>query len=123
MEYLNPHLISVRINERRRSDDEDVKRLAFLLDLKTIGISQTLFVCLFVFLYDFDLNLKFADAGDLKTGHSLGNISHESKIDWLEMNETGSKLLFRDQKLRLYIVDIEASTKALLLGEENLEKA
>ena len=122
MEYLNPHLISVRINERRRSDDEDVKRLAFLLDLKTIGISQTLFVCLF-FLYDFDLNLKFADAGDLKTGHSLGNISHESKIDWLEMNETGSKLLFRDQKLRLYIVDIEASTKALLLGEENLEKA
>jgi len=39
MEYLNPHLISVRINERRRIDDEDVKRLAFLLDLKTIGIS------------------------------------------------------------------------------------
>lgn len=80
-----------------------------------------MFACFF--LYDFDLNLKFADAGDLKTGHSLGNISHESKIDWLEMNETGSKLLFRDQKLRLYIVDIEASTKALLLGEENLEKA
>lgn len=50
MEYLNPHLISVRINERRRSDDEDVKRLAFLLDLKTIGISQTLFVCLFFFI-------------------------------------------------------------------------
>lgn len=58
------------------------------------------------------------NTGDLKTGHSLGNISHESKIDWLEMNETGSKLLFRDQRLRLYIVDIEASTKTLLLGEQ-----
>lgn len=54
--------------------------------------------------------------GDLVTGHSLGQISHESKIDWLEMNETGRKLLFRDQKLRLYIVDIATSIKTMLLG-------
>ena len=32
------------------------------------------------------------------------------------MNETGRKLLFRDQKLRLYIVDVETSSKSLLLG-------
>ena len=32
------------------------------------------------------------------------------------MNETGTKLLFRDQKLRLYMANIEASTKTLLLG-------
>lgn len=50
------------------------------------------------------------------TGHSLGHISHESKIDWLEMNETGRKLLFRDQKLRLYMVDLATSTKTLLLS-------
>lgn len=49
-------------------------------------------------------------AGDLVTGHSLGQISHESKIDWLEMNETGRKLLFRDQKLRLYMVDLTSTS-------------
>ena len=32
------------------------------------------------------------------------------------MNETGAKLLFRDQKLRLYLLDIETSIKNLLLG-------
>ena len=46
------------------------------------------------------------------TGHSLGQVSHESKIDWLEMNETGRKLLFRDQKLRLYMVDLAPSSSA-----------
>ena len=55
-------------------------------------------------------------SGDLVTGHSMGQISHESKIDWLEMNETGRKLLFRDQKLRLYMVDLATSTKTLLLS-------
>ena len=54
---------------------------------------------------------------DLMTGHSLGQISHESKIDWLEMNETGDKLLFRDQKLRLYLADVTGtSNKTLLLS-------
>jgi hypothetical protein len=38
---MNPHLISVRINERHRNKEGDnVKRLAYLLDLKTIGISK-----------------------------------------------------------------------------------
>ena len=46
----------------------------------------------------------------------MGQISHESKIDWLELNETGNKLLFRYQKLRLYIVNIDTSNKNLLLG-------
>ena len=59
---------------------------------------------------------KILILGDLLSGHSLGQVSHESKIDWLEMNETGRKLLFRDQRLRLYIVDIETSIKNLLLS-------
>jgi intraflagellar transport protein 172 len=40
MEFMNPHLISVRINERHRKEGDNVKRLAYLLDLKTIGISN-----------------------------------------------------------------------------------
>lgn len=37
---MNPHLISVRINERHRKEGDNVKQLAYLLDLKTIGISK-----------------------------------------------------------------------------------
>lgn len=38
---------------------------------------------------------------DLVKGYNLGTISHDSKIDWLELNETGCKLLFRDKKQRV----------------------
>lgn len=38
-EFMNPHLISVRLNERRpENSTEDSKTLAYLLDLKTICI-------------------------------------------------------------------------------------
>lgn len=40
---------------------------------------------------------------DLVKGSNLGTISHDSKIDWLELNETGTKLLFRDRKLRVSV--------------------
>uniref|UniRef100_A0A8C2GEE1 Intraflagellar transport 172 n=1 Tax=Cyprinus carpio TaxID=7962 RepID=A0A8C2GEE1_CYPCA len=76
-EFMNPHLISVRLNERRQKGVEDNKKLAYLIDIKTIAIV------------------------DLVGGYNLGTISHDSKIDWLELNETGRKLLFRDKKLRV----------------------
>uniref|UniRef100_A0A671NWY5 Intraflagellar transport protein 172 homolog n=1 Tax=Sinocyclocheilus anshuiensis TaxID=1608454 RepID=A0A671NWY5_9TELE len=76
-EFMNPHLISVRLNERRQRGVEDNKKLAYLIDIKTIAIV------------------------DLVGGYNLGTISHDSKIDWLELNETGRKLLFRDKKLRV----------------------
>ncbi|KAG8011500.1 hypothetical protein GBF38_006326, partial [Nibea albiflora] len=47
-------------------------------------------------IYQFDPR-----AVDLAGGYNLGTISHDSKIDWLELNETGRKLLFRDKKLRV----------------------
>uniref|UniRef100_A0AAX7VS31 Intraflagellar transport 172 n=1 Tax=Astatotilapia calliptera TaxID=8154 RepID=A0AAX7VS31_ASTCA len=75
-EFMNPHLISVRLNERKQKGVEDNKKLAYLIDIKTIAIV------------------------DLAGGYNLGTISHDSKIDWLELNETGCKLLFRDKKLR-----------------------
>lgn len=40
-------------------------------------------------------------AVDLIGGYNIGTISHESRVDWLELNETGHKLLFRDRKLRV----------------------
>jgi len=38
-EFMNPHLISVRVNERQVRD-EDNKKLAYLLDLKTICVGN-----------------------------------------------------------------------------------
>ncbi|XP_073712376.1 intraflagellar transport protein 172 homolog [Misgurnus anguillicaudatus] len=91
-EFMNPHLISVRLNERKQRGVEDNKKLAYLVDIKTIAIV------------------------DLVGGYNLGTISHDSKIDWLELNETGRKLLFRDKKLRLHLYDIESSLKSTMLS-------
>lgn len=71
-EFANPHLISVRLNERNQNN----KKLAYLLDLKTICIV------------------------DLISGGLVGQVTHDSKIDWLELSETAHKLLFRDKKQR-----------------------
>ncbi|KAK2889898.1 intraflagellar transport protein 172 homolog isoform X2 [Channa argus] len=91
-EFMNPHLISVRLNERKQRGAEDSKKLAYLIDIKTIAVV------------------------DLAAGYNLGTISHDSKIDWLELNETGRKLLFRDKKLRLHLYDIETCVKTTLLS-------
>uniref|UniRef100_A0A8C4PL37 Intraflagellar transport 172 n=1 Tax=Equus asinus TaxID=9793 RepID=A0A8C4PL37_EQUAS len=91
-EFMNPHLISVRINERCQQGMEDNKKLAYLVDIKTIAIV------------------------DLIGGYNIGTISHESRVDWLELNETGHKLLFRDRKLRLHLYDIESCSKTMILN-------
>lgn len=39
-EFVNPHLISVRINERKQKDMDQCKKLAYLIDLHTICIGQ-----------------------------------------------------------------------------------
>ena len=38
-EFMNPHLISVRLNERKQLGVDDNKKMAYLIDLKTIAIS------------------------------------------------------------------------------------
>uniref|UniRef100_A0A914XG62 Anaphase-promoting complex subunit 4-like WD40 domain-containing protein n=1 Tax=Plectus sambesii TaxID=2011161 RepID=A0A914XG62_9BILA len=91
-EFMNPHLISVRINERKHKTNEDVKRMAYLVDLKTISIL------------------------DLRFGSTFGQINHDTKIDWLELNETGRKLLFRDKRYRLTLYNIENEQKTTLLS-------
>lgn len=58
---MNPHLISVRLNERRQlNSNEDNKKLAYLLDLKTICIGTYLlcnvyvcvfYICIRLFIY------------------------------------------------------------------------
>jgi len=38
-------------------------------------------------------------------------IQHDSKIDFLELNPGGSKLLFRDKRKQLYLYSIKEQTK------------
>lgn len=54
----------------------DNKKLAFLLDAKTICVV------------------------DLLNQMMIGQVNHETKIDWLELSETAHKLLYRDKKQR-----------------------
>ena len=53
-EHMSPHLLSVRINERRHRSEAVCKKVAYLIDLRTICISGFhlfFFLCLlFLFL-------------------------------------------------------------------------
>ncbi|XP_063612068.1 intraflagellar transport protein 172 homolog [Penaeus indicus] len=91
-EFMNPHLISVRLNERRQRGIEDNKKMAYLLDLKTI--------CMV----------------DLVFGVTIGQVTHDSRIDWLELNETGTQLLFRDKRQRLLLINVGSLQKTSILN-------
>lgn len=54
---------------------------------------------------------------DLISQSVISQISHESKIDWLELSETAHKLLFRDKKMKLILVDVFSGKKQTLLGK------
>jgi len=90
-EHMSPFLISVRINEAR-GDFASSKKVAYLLDLHTIRVH------------------------DLETTMAAGTISHDSRIDWLELNERASHLLFRDKKRRLHLYDIAKAERTTLLS-------
>jgi hypothetical protein len=42
-------------------------------------------------------------------------VQHDQEIDWLELNQKGSHLLFRDRKCRLHLYDIAAGARKQLL--------
>jgi hypothetical protein len=52
---------------------------------------------------------------DLVFGIPIMQITHDSKIDWLELNETGHKLLFRDKKMRLTLLDTRTTESHSIL--------
>ncbi|GMT03452.1 hypothetical protein PENTCL1PPCAC_25626, partial [Pristionchus entomophagus] len=81
-ELTSPHLISIRLAERGVRGEEPSKKIAYLLDPSTISIM------------------------DLNRGVQEHTISHGNSIDWLELNETGRKLLFRDKRQRVHLVDL-----------------
>ncbi|CAK1556183.1 unnamed protein product [Leptosia nina] len=87
-ERVNPHVLSVRINERDHSDNR--KHLAYLLDRQTLAVV------------------------DLVTGTQLGHWWHEARIDWLELNESGHLLLLRDTRRRLALLRVDTGDKEII---------
>ncbi|XP_066588134.1 intraflagellar transport protein 172 homolog isoform X2 [Prorops nasuta] len=91
-EAVNPHVVSVRINERQIEGMPENKRLAYLLDPRTIRII------------------------DFITGETISFVTHDIRVDWLELSETGHRLLFRDKKARLWLSDEQGGRVLLLTG-------
>ncbi|XP_019698256.2 intraflagellar transport protein 172 homolog [Harpegnathos saltator] len=88
-EAVNPHVVSVRVNERPSAGAGDNKKLAYLLDPKTVRVI------------------------DLLSGGTISMIVHDARIDWLELSEAGHRLLSRDKKSRLWLSD-DAGGRVLL---------
>jgi intraflagellar transport protein 172 len=93
-EYIHSNLISCRISQGLVGVGkvQSIKVIAYLIDLNTIYIQ------------------------DLQTQTLIANFTHDSKIDFLELNKNGNKLIFRDRKRHLYLYNIFESKKITLLN-------
>ena len=92
-EHMSPHLISVRLSESKDHNvAPDVKKVAYLLDLQTVRVT------------------------DLVTGITEATVTHEAKVDWMEMNGRATKLLFRDKRRALHLYDIATQQRSTLLS-------
>lgn len=76
-EQLHPHMISARLNYSEKAGVEKTtptRVIGYLLDPQTICVQ------------------------DLSSQLILATINHDSKLDFLELNPGGNKLLFRDKR-------------------------
>ena len=93
-EQMSSNLISARMSYPRTEEDDNrlaTKIIAYLLDPHTLCIQ------------------------DLVTKNSVGTINHDSRIDYLELNPSGTKLLFRDKRRQLLLYNIKKQTRSTLL--------
>lgn len=93
-EYIHTDLISARLhyNNQSLNKNSTIKVISYLIDLNTIYIQ------------------------DLVTQSLIGTITHEEKIDFLELNKNGNKLVYRDRKKQLYLYHIFDDKKSTLLN-------
>ena len=94
-EQMASQLISARLNYPKAESESETrsatKIIAYLLDPHTICIQ------------------------DLVTKNSIGMINHDSRVDYLELNPSGTKLLFRDKRRQLMLYSIKGQVKSTLL--------
>lgn len=53
---------------------------------------------------------------DLATGVCIGHSYHDVKIDWLDLDYRGTKLLFRDKQRELFLYDLATQQRTTLLN-------
>ena len=75
-------------SDARHAKEQGVKKIAYLLDMQAIRVL------------------------DLESGHAEATINHDCKIDWLELNLRGSKLLFRDKRRALHLFDVKTQVRS-----------
>jgi intraflagellar transport protein 172 len=93
-ENVHPNMISARLNysEQELRGGKPTKVIAYLMDVMTICIN------------------------DLSKNMIQATIPHDAKIDYLELNPGGNKLLFRDKRKQLYLYNIKEQKKQSLLN-------
>ena len=93
-EYISSNLISCRLNYNasQLGGNQTLKIIAYLIDLNTIYVQG------------------------IVDQQNIATISHDSKIDFLELNKNGNKLIFRDRKKHLYLYYVFENKKVTLLN-------
>jgi len=95
-EHVSPHYISCRLNESKslgdQSGEQENKKIAYLMDFQTIRVL------------------------DLATSHTVATVNHDAKVDWLELNPSATKLLYRDKHRQLHLFDLLSQTRSTLLN-------
>ncbi len=52
---------------------------------------------------------------DVPSSNVLASVSHDARIDWLELNARGDMLLFRDRRRRLNLFSLVTGQRSTLL--------
>ena len=97
-ESMGPNMISARLHyvteEEAAKGAQQTKIIAYLVDSMTVCI----------------LDLQF------QHNQLQATINHDCKIDYLELNPGGTKLLFRDKRRQLHLYHIKDQRKQTLLN-------
>lgn len=132
-EYMSPHLVSVRVNEKAAAaaaagitpaatgpegaPPEDNKKIAYLLDAQTVRRQTLAALCPRPRPHPTPrLPACQIRILDLVSGATSATVNHDSRVDWLELNSRGSLLLFRDKRRRLHLYDVARQQRSTLLS-------
>lgn len=130
-EHVSPHVVSLVLNNSLTSSSTSstsasssslsspafgvsttpagVRRLAYLIDSQVIRIVELA-----------SASAAAATGRGVEIGGQgaftvLATIAHDHKVDWLELNPAGTKLLFRDKRRSLQLFDVPSQTRTTLL--------
>lgn len=107
-EHVTPYLVSLRLGTQgARKEDGEVEEEEGPAGADTIKLPRhRRLSCL--------VDPHTVQVLDVDSGASVSVVNHDAMIDWLELNEPATHLLFRDNRHRLMMHDIAAGSTRLL---------